>query len=478
MSAPAGPGLLSDQELFSLLARISPVGIFQTGPDGHCIYVNSRWCEITGLAPEQAYERGWIVALHPEDRARVHDEWYRAAKENTPFQAKYRFQKPDGTVTWVLGQAVRHDGTDLDRPGYIGTITDITEVTAHEQELCAAKEQYQLLFERNPLPGWVFDIETLAFLEVNQAAIRHYGYTRAEFLAMTLKDIRPPEEFARLENSLKIMPAGLKRAGVWTHKKKDGTSIEGEVFNYGVTFNGKPARLVLVNDVSERKSYEEGLKEIGRMAALKHTAAIFAHEIANPLNGISAILQVLTQQPMQSEQSRSLLHDAIGEINRLGSLLNDFRSYARPEDIRREPVDMKALVLEMLSTEAPECRQLGITIAQDFLAGALWLSADPKKLKQVFLNIFKNAVEAMPAGGTLSISNGQDARQAWIDIADTGIGVAEDLDVFEAFTTTKAQGTGLGLSIVKKIMTAHGGNVTYTSTPGKGSVFRLLFPLD
>jgi signal transduction histidine kinase len=139
---------------------------------------------------------------------------------------------------------------------------------------------------------------------------------------------------------------------------------------------------------------------------------------------------------------------------------------------------MKALVLEMLSTEAPECRQLGITIAQDFLAGALWLSADPKKLKQVFLNIFKNAVEAMPAGGTLSISNGQDARQAWIDIADTGIGVAEDLDVFEAFTTTKAQGTGLGLSIVKKIMTAHGGNVTYTSTPGKGSVFRVIFPLD
>ena len=112
MSAPAGPDSRSDQKLFSLLAKISPVGIFQAGSDGNCIYVNSRWCEITGLAPEQAYEQGWIVALHPEDRSRVHDEWYRAAKENTPFQAKYRFQKPDGRVTWAAAGGSADDDAD------------------------------------------------------------------------------------------------------------------------------------------------------------------------------------------------------------------------------------------------------------------------------------------------------------------------------------------------------------------------------
>ncbi|MPZ77661.1 MAG: PAS domain S-box protein [Deltaproteobacteria bacterium] len=343
MSAPSDPDFQSNQKLFYILAKFSPVGIFQTNLDGNCIYVNHRWCEITGLAPEQAYEQGWIVALHPEDRARVHDDWYRAAKANTRFQSKYRFQKPDGTITWVLGQAVRHEGADLDSPGYIGTITDITEVTKSEHDLGAAKEQYQLLFERNPLPGWVFDIETLAFVEVNQAAVNHYGYSRQEFLQMTLKDIRLPAELPRLENSLKVMPPGLKRAGVWTHRKKDGKLIEAEVFNYGVMFGGKPARLVLVNDVTERKHYEEGLKEIGRLAALKQTAAVFAHEVANPLNGISAILHLLREQSMQDAQGRGLLQDAINEINRLGSLLNDFRTYARPEDIQREIVDLRVL---------------------------------------------------------------------------------------------------------------------------------------
>lgn len=478
MSAPSDPDFQSNQKLFYILAKFSPVGIFQTNLDGNCIYVNHRWCEITGLAPEQAYEQGWIVALHPEDRARVHDDWYRAAKANTRFQSKYRFQKPDGTITWVLGQAVRHEGADLDSPGYIGTITDITEVTKSEHDLGAAKEQYQLLFERNPLPGWVFDIETLAFVEVNQAAVNHYGYSRQEFLQMTLKDIRLPAELPRLENSLKVMPPGLKRAGVWTHRKKDGKLIEAEVFNYGVMFGGKPARLVLVNDVTERKHYEEGLKEIGRLAALKQTAAVFAHEVANPLNGISAILHLLREQSMQDAQGRGLLQDAINEINRLGSLLNDFRTYARPEDIQREIVDLRVLVRETLSTEMPDYRQRKIISRQEFAPEFPLLRADRSKLKQVFLNLFKNAVEAMPDGGTLKIAGRYDTRQAWIEISDTGIGVSQNIDIFDAFATTKPHGTGLGLSIVKKIVAAHGGTVTYTSAPDQGTVFRLTFPLN
>src|SRR5947209_8170742 len=272
------------QSLFQALANISPVGIFQTDSAGLYVYVNHRWCEIAGIIPEQAYGAGWATALHPADRERTCDEWYRAARTNRRFASKYRFQRPDGSISWVFGQAVSHEGSAGDAAGFIGTITDITEITENELELRTAKEQYELLFDLNPLPGWVFDVETHVFLEVNQMAVSHYGYSREEFLSMKLEDIRAPEEAPRLKESLKNLPPGLKRAGVWTHKKKDGTLIDVEVFNYGIAFRGRPARLVLANDVTELKDREDSFKETARITALAETASIFAHEVANPLN--------------------------------------------------------------------------------------------------------------------------------------------------------------------------------------------------
>src|SRR5215467_472109 len=213
--------------------------------------------------------------------------------------------------------------------------------------MMTTEEQYRLLFDCNPLPGWVFDIETLAFLEVNQMAVQHYGYSREEFLAMTLRDIRAPEEIPKLEESMKNLPPGLKRPSIWTHKKKDGSPIAVEIFNYGVIFRGRPARLVLANDITERQNREEAVKETARLAAFAETASIFSHEVANPLNGISTILQMLLrEQEAQNEQCREMLQDALKEIGRLTGLLREFRAFARPETITPEPVDLKALVRE------------------------------------------------------------------------------------------------------------------------------------
>jgi PAS domain S-box-containing protein len=123
------------------------------------------------------------------------------------------------------------------------------------------EEQYHILFDFSPLPGWVFDVETLAFIEVNQMAIRHYGYSREEFLAMTIMDICATEDIPKLQENMKRLAPGLKRVGVWTHKKKDGTFIDVEIFVYDITFRGRPARLVLVNDVTEHQQREEALKK-------------------------------------------------------------------------------------------------------------------------------------------------------------------------------------------------------------------------
>ncbi|GFE56569.1 ATP-binding protein [Geobacter sp. AOG1] len=126
-------------------------------------------------------------------------------------------------------------------------------------ELRAAEARYRILFESNPHPMWVYDLKTLAYLAVNEAAVTHYGYSREEFLAMTIKDIRPAEDIPRLLDSIEQVPPGLGQSGYWRHRKKDGMVIDVEITTHTLTFDGKAAKLVLANDVTERRRSETAL---------------------------------------------------------------------------------------------------------------------------------------------------------------------------------------------------------------------------
>jgi PAS domain S-box-containing protein len=138
------------------------------------------------------------------------------------------------------------------------------------EALQASESRYRELFESNPLPMWVYDLETLAFLEVNAAAINHYGYSREEFLGMTIKDIRPSEDVPALLKRIGITSSGLERGGTWRHRKRDGTIIYVEITTHAINSTGTPSEIVLANDVTERKQNEEQLHLQG--AALESAA--------------------------------------------------------------------------------------------------------------------------------------------------------------------------------------------------------------
>jgi len=140
-------------------------------------------------------------------------------------------------------------------------LRDITDRRRAEQALRESEERYRLLFENNPQPMWVFDRETLAFLAVNGAACQHYGYTREEFLAMTIRDIRPSEDIPALLRSVASESNELHRAGVWRHRKKDGTEIAVEISSHPLRFAGRSAQLILATDVTERIRAEEALRQ-------------------------------------------------------------------------------------------------------------------------------------------------------------------------------------------------------------------------
>jgi two-component system, cell cycle sensor histidine kinase and response regulator CckA len=134
------------------------------------------------------------------------------------------------------------------------------ELTRSQQVLRESEERYRLLFEHNPNPMWVYDLETLAFLAVNNAAIQHYGYSREEFLAMTIKDIRPPEDIPALIERVAQVPQGFGVAGIWRHRKRDGTIIDVDITGHTVTFGWRSAELILVRDVTDHKRAEEAIR--------------------------------------------------------------------------------------------------------------------------------------------------------------------------------------------------------------------------
>ena len=142
----------------------------------------------------------------------------------------------------------------------LSLVLDVTVATRIEEALRKSEAQYRLLFESNPQPMWVYDLATLRFLAVNDAAVRHYGYSRAEFLDMTIKDIRPPEEVKTLVDHLASRNSDRDYAGEWRHRKKDGTDINVDITASRLSFAGRPAEFVLVQDITERKKAETALR--------------------------------------------------------------------------------------------------------------------------------------------------------------------------------------------------------------------------
>jgi diguanylate cyclase (GGDEF)-like protein/PAS domain S-box-containing protein len=124
-----------------------------------------------------------------------------------------------------------------------------------------SEASFRLIFESHPVPMWVYDLKTLAFLEVNEAAVEKYGYSREEFLSLTLKDIRPAEDVARLLKDVKQKSPALRHAGEWRHRLKDGRIIDVEISTHAIEFNGREAALVMASDISERKQAEAALRE-------------------------------------------------------------------------------------------------------------------------------------------------------------------------------------------------------------------------
>lgn len=255
----------SEHRLFQILEAM-PVAVFVVDAAGRPYYANQASRDILGkgIVPNTTAERlpevyQAFVAGTPDPYPAERQPIVRALHGERPYVADIEIQRPDRRVPLEVWAAPVYDQTGPVAFA-VAAFSDITERQRAQQALRASEERHRLLFERNPLPAWVVDLETLRFVAVNDAAVRAYGYSRDEFLTMTIADIRPPEDIPALRDAPARITVGHAGGGLWRHRKRDGSLIEVEITSHVLTFAGRPAELVLARDITARRRAEEALR--------------------------------------------------------------------------------------------------------------------------------------------------------------------------------------------------------------------------
>jgi PAS domain S-box-containing protein len=370
-----------------------------------------------------------------------------------------------------------------------------SRVQERTAELMESELRYRQMFHRNPHPMWVYDLETLAFLDVNEAAIRGYGYSREEFLAMTIKEIRPPQDVPDLRANVGKAKQGFRNSGIWRHVKKDGSVISVEISMHRFDFGGRDAELVLSHDVTarvradqEKEGLEAQLRQSQKMEAIGTLAGGIAHDFNNIL---TAIVGYATLLKMKLGEDAHYVDRILAASERAATLTRSLLAYSRKQVSRPRPIDLSDSVkgvAALLRGMIPESIELAVALSERDLT----VMADPGQIDQVLMNLAANARDAMLEGGRLRIAServelgpefinshgyGQPGSYAALTVSDTGHGMDRETceRIFEPFFTTKevGKGTGLGLSIIKQ----HNGYIKVDSLPGTGTNFTIYLPV-
>ncbi len=413
----------------------------------------------------------WASRLHPEDHATSIETLDDFLNGNSPhYAATYRFRCADGSYRTVQDRGfILRD--DQGRPlRMIGTLQDV--------------HLYYQLFEFNPQPMWVFNPENLRFLAVNQMAIQLYGYTREEFLAMSITDIRPPEDVPQVLAAVESPIREYQGQTIWRHYTKSRELLYTEVRTMELDYLGQPARITLITDVSRRIAVERELRESQKLDAIGQLAG----GLAQDFNKLLANIQANTVQAITQLESIQIT------ASRAATLTSQLLSFAGQQETQPQLLHWA----NSLTASEPLLHALlppAVTMDFQTRTGEAQVHLTPIAAQQLLLNLITNARDAISKVGQIRITSAVVDMQPshpdyasgfpagpylQLTIADSGSGMTESVmaHLYEPFFTTKppGQGTGLGLPTVYGIVRQAGGWIRVDSEPGQGSEFRLYLP--
>jgi PAS domain S-box-containing protein len=475
-------------ERLQILLEACYDGVIEVDSQGTILLVNSGAERLFGYHRDELLGRP-IEVLIPQAARAAHQQ-HRAQYQHAPQNR-------------LMGQsrrlsALRADGTELpvnvslspvrieDAIHTLAVIRDMSESIALSNSLANLAAQSRTLFEANPVPLCVYDTATLRFLDANQKALDVYGYTREEFLCLSVLNLRHPED----SNEQSEPEDGLRR-----HVRRDGTALEILAQRHAITYEGRPAQLAVLQDITERRRFEVTLEEALARAesaskAKSEFLASMSHELRSPLHtiiGFSELLGDEIQGPLNDKQKRFVQHIQ-KDSQHLLTLINDILDLSKIEagrmELRIESASVPTLLADAVESMRPQAEAKGLQVLA-LPCPYLEVQADPTKVHQVLVNLLSNAVKFTPVGGTITVSAQAAGRHVELVVQDSGIGVQAEhresiFDVFyQVSATTKGvrEGTGLGLAISRRLIEQQGGRIWMEpATPGPGSTFRFTLP--
>jgi two-component system cell cycle sensor histidine kinase/response regulator CckA len=363
-----------------------------------------------------------------------------------------------------------------------------------EDALTKSESMFRLLFAHNPLPTWVFDNETLRFLQVNDAAVRQYGYSQEEFENMTVLDIRPEHDRANFLKLFAQRKPDEQYEARWKYLCKDGKVIDAEVIAHPLRYAGRSVQLVVAQDIGERHQLEEQLRQAQKMEAVGRLAGGVAHDFNNLLMVIKGHTELLMNALPPSDRVARKIEQIDRAADRAAALTRQLLAFSRMQVLQPRVMNLNEVVEDMgklIPRLIGEDVELILRNSPDLGA----IRADASQMEQVIMNLAVNARDAMPHGGRLVIETAnaeldraysnsrpvvEPGRYVLLAVSDTGIGMDQETQgrIFEPFFTTKEQGkgTGLGLSTVYGVVKQSGGFIWVYSEVGKGTSFKIYLP--
>lgn len=363
-----------------------------------------------------------------------------------------------GALAWFLGR-------QYDKAKYFEKIARISE------------KSYKNLLDS--LPSTIIIHKDQRVIYVNDLAVTMFrAPNREALIGKPTLELVTPKYADQLKKRTKAASSGIKplKSIEYKLKRQDGTTMDFEVSSLKIIFEGVEAVLSIGKDITEKNEQtDQLLQKSEKLALLGQMAAGIAHEIRNPLTSIRGFVQLF-----KGDQDQNVYYDIVlSELDRINGIVGEFLFLSKPTTTAMQERDVKKLINDVVPLIQTQTILSNIQIGMEYESNLPYVYCDENQLKQVFLNILKNATEAMPNGGTidLKVKKGK-AKGVLIQIADQGVGIPKERipKLGEPFYTTKEKGTGLGLMTCYKIIENHKGQLQIESEVNKGTTVQIILP--
>jgi PAS domain S-box-containing protein len=488
----AEEALRKSEQRFQVLAENSPFGIFRTDSKGYTTYVNPRWCQLSGMSKEEAMGFGWLNVVHDDDKQKLSEVWNNATAVHDSSVAEYRFLRKDGSVTWVLGQAIPERDSNNNVVGYIGNIIDITKQKMAEIEL----RKISRAVEQGPASVVITnrdgDIEY-----VNQKFCDITGYSKEEALSKNpriLSSGRHDKKF--YEEFWKTLLSGNNWSGEILNKRKNGNLFwESALISPIVNEKGEITNFVAIkDDITEKKNMLSQLVEAKEKAesANKLKDAFIAnisHEIRTPLNGIlgmSSLIKEIFQDNIKKEDEElfeGIDYSSKRIIRTVDMILNYSRLQVGEFNIQPKKIKISQICTNLVKEFISAAKSKSLDLSYQTNCGNIEIFADEYSITMAISNLIDNAIKFTNKGFIKVILKKEPGDEIILEVKDTGIGIDKKyLDyMFEPYRQEQMgygrayEGIGLGLSIVKKVLNLNNAAINVESKKDKGTTFSIHF---